>query len=171
MKNESRRKYFKQGLTSSEYSKIHYLLSKHTKFKVCEKCNKHSKRTEWALNEGEKYTYDIRIYKELCVPCHRKSDVTDHQIKTARKTAKSFKGKEGHGSWMIGKSGKNSPKSIKIVQMSMNKEFIKVWDSLTEAANECNIRFISSLSNNIAGRTHSCNGFKWCLLKDYKNED
>lgn len=62
------------------------------------------------------------------------------------------------------KRGKGSKK--KIVQLSLNNDFIKVWDSLTEASTTLGCS-ISSLSQALKGEIKSAFKYKWYFLNDY----
>lgn len=60
----------------------------------------------------------------------------------------------------IAKLGKPSLRKKKINQYTLNMEFIKEWNSLTEAANYYNIS-IGSISQNISNITKTANKFIW----------
>ncbi|RHW38204.1 hypothetical protein D1B33_04765 [Lysinibacillus yapensis] len=57
----------------------------------------------------------------------------------------------------------------KIVQLTINDEFLKCWDSLTEAANELKLNH-TGISNVCRGKLKTSGGFKWKYLRDYENE-
>ena len=54
----------------------------------------------------------------------------------------------------------NKTKSISIDQYTLNDEFIKTWDSTTNAAREMNIN-TSGITNALKGRYKTAGGYKW----------
>lgn len=66
-----------------------------------------------------------------------------------------------------GKSG-GSPKTKKIVQYDLNGNFLKIFNSQTEAAVELNI-LKESLSNCIRNKTYYSGNFLWSSYEDYLN--
>ena len=64
---------------------------------------------------------------------------------------------------MTGRFGKDNPHSKSVVQLTMNGEFIKEFDSITSAQNETGCSNVSMVCNN---KRKSCNGYKW----KFKNE-
>ena len=68
------------------YNRLHVILLKENKkIGVCNFC-KAIRHTEWAKKKGRQYTLNIKNYNELCVPCHRKYDMTDEIRKKMSKT-------------------------------------------------------------------------------------
>ena len=76
-------------------------------------------------------------------------------------------------------SGKECPNSKRVCQISIDGQFIKVWDSATEASNELGIPS-SSLSNVCHGKklrkngdiSKTAGGYVWVFEKDYdSNKD
>ena len=67
----------------------------------------------------------------------------------------------------IGKQKEKSQRrSLKIVQLDKNNNFIKEWESIKSAASELGI-CTSSIWNCINGKYLQANGFKWMYSKDY----
>ena len=67
----------------------------------------------------------------------------------------------------IGKQKEKSQRrSLKIVQLDKNNNFIKEWGSIKSAASELGI-CTSSIWNCINGKYLQANGFKWMYSKDY----
>lgn len=64
------------------------------------------------------------------------------------------------------KNGKNGTRQI--IQLAKNGEYIKTWNSITEAGNELGIN-ISQISTVCRGRYKSAGNFKWIYKEDYKN--
>ena len=129
----------------SEYFRIHNWLSyHHGKANKCEneKCESvNPKRFEWALLKGKQYKKDRNNYIMLCPSCHRKYDYTE---KTRIAQSKARKGV----------SAKNK---IPVSQFDLNGNFIKRYDSYTEAATAVN------------GITTAFGALKRGRLKTYKN--
>ncbi|MNG38488.1 hypothetical protein D3C84_1262170 [compost metagenome] len=57
---------------------------------------------------------------------------------------------------------------IKIVQLTKDSEFIKLWNSSKEASLELNMKS-NSISSCLKGRTKTSGGFKWIYKEDYDN--
>ena len=72
----------------------------------------------------------------------------------------------GENNPMYGKSGKYSPNSKKIVQLTLDNEFIKVWDSISDAVRELGFD-CSTISKCCRGIKHKHKGFKWMYYEDY----
>lgn len=68
---------------------------------------------------------------------------------------------------MLGKKGKDSPASKKVLQFDLDGNFIKKWVSMTEAGKKLNINYsqISMVCNNIYGHK-TAGGFKWKKNKE-----
>ena len=67
---------------------------------------------------------------------------------------------------LISKSGAEHPKSMKVVQLTLEGEFVRVWDSMTETTKEgfscqCVCRCCKK-----ERKTHK--GFKWMYLSEYE---
>lgn len=56
--------------------------------------------------------------------------------------------------------GKDNPKSKKVGQYSLDDELIKVFDSMSDAARECNT-YHSSISACCSGKKQTSGGYKW----------
>ena len=72
----------------------------------------------------------------------------------------------GENNPMYGKSGKYSPNSKKIVQLTLDNEFIRVWDSISEAVRELGFNS-STIAKCCRGIKHKHKGFKWMYYEDY----
>lgn len=61
----------------------------------CEFCKKEGLKYEWALKKEHKYEKNISNFMELCVPCHKKYDLTGRVFspETREKMGKSRRGK------------------------------------------------------------------------------
>lgn len=75
----------KHGEYKSEYNRltaIHQKLRRlYGKANGCIFCGCSEKRRyEWSLIKGHEYSTDIKDYQSLCVPCHRKYDMTEEVI-------------------------------------------------------------------------------------------
>lgn len=58
-----------------------------------------------------------------------------------------------------------------IVQLSLDGEFIREWDMITEAANEIGTT-LSNISCACRGKSQTAGGFRWYYKEDYlKNKD
>lgn len=65
---------------------------------------------------------------------------------------------------MLGRKGALSPRSKKIMQYDKNGNFIKEWDSISDASKAFGIK-ASCISNNLCKRTKSSKGFIWDYLE------
>lgn len=69
-----------------------------------------------------------------------------------------------NGGTITGKETKEKTQK-KVIQLSLDYEFIKQWDGITEAENKLNINNITS---NCKGRRQSAGGYKWMYKEDYR---
>lgn len=60
--------------------------------------------------------------------------------------------------------GLKKPTCKKVIQYSKNNEFIKHWDSMTEASEKMNISK-SDISDCARGRIKTAGGYKWKILE------
>lgn len=74
---------------------------------------------------------------------------------------------ENNASTMLGKLGAEHPKSVSIVQLTLDGQFIRKWGSVSEAERELGIHH-SSISDCCRGRYKSAGGFHWVYAKDYR---
>jgi len=131
-----------------EYAAVHSWLKNHygRAFK-CENENCKSvnpKRFEWALIKGLEYKKDRNNFIMMCPSCHRKYDETDNSKANRSKAHK----------------GNQSFLKKKIVQYDLNWNFIKEFESISEAAKfvngtPCAFTFIKN------GSLKTYKGFKW----------
>ena len=70
----------------------------------------------------------------------------------------------GRSGSLKGKSGKLNANSIPVYQYGLDGQFIKSWDSVSDAARaiKCNP---SQIINQISGRTITCHGYLWSYKK------
>lgn len=72
----------------------------------------------------------------------------------------------GKSNKIIGAKGKDNPRSKKIVQLTLNNEPIKIWDSIREVGRH---GFLSSCVGHCCrGKRKTHKGFKWMYLSDYE---
>lgn len=74
--------------------------------------------------------------------------------------SKQMKGKNNP---MYNKKGKDHPNSSKIVQFDLNDNYIKTWESITDAKNKLNINNISACCRGIRKKAGN---YKWKYFKD-----
>ena len=65
----------------------HWIKSHFGKPDHCEVCGEHSsdRRYNWVNIKNHQYTHERSDYKMMCVPCHRKYDMTPEKIESNRK--------------------------------------------------------------------------------------
>ena len=71
------------GISRSEYDAIHrWMRATYGKADLCEgvDCKGITKRFEWALKQGCRYSFDRDVFIRLCRSCHRKYDMEDGRI-------------------------------------------------------------------------------------------
>lgn len=61
----------------------------------------------------------------------------------------------------------NNPNKIKVVKLSLENEFICIYESLAEASRDVN-GYASHINRCCNGKLKKHKGFKWMYLKDYK---
>lgn len=72
----------------------------------------------------------------------------------------------GKSNRIIGAKGKDNPRSKKIIQLTLNNEPIKIWDSVREVGRH---GFLSSCVGHCCrGKRKTHKGFKWMYLSDYE---
>lgn len=72
----------------------------------------------------------------------------------------------GKSNKIIGAKGKDNPRSKKIIQLTLNNEPIKIWDSVREVGRH---GFLSSCVGHCCrGKRKTHKGFKWMYLSDYE---
>jgi len=162
------REYEKQGLTSVEYRTIHKYICKHNKKAgTCSHCGNSEKRTVWALITGRLYSKDISDYIELCDSCHGKYDFADWRRDLSRETAKVNFGDKRHN---LGSKGIKSGASRKIIQLNINGDVIRYWDSLIDVGREIPGFNSANISRVVTGRNKTAYGFKWIYDPNQKNK-
>ena len=102
-----------------------------------------TKRFEWANISGE-YRRDINDFKQLCVSCHRKMDMTESQ---RQKTSQR----------MLGKTPANTRK---VTQLTKDGVYVKTFSSIREASDTVNI-VRTAISNALSGVSKTAGGFQW----------
>jgi hypothetical protein len=67
------------------------------------------------------------------------------------------------------KNGKNNGRKRNkiVIQLTLNGDFLKEWNSVTEAGDCLGINF-KGISNVCRGKSHSSGGFKWIFKSEYK---
>lgn len=109
----------------------------------CELCGRAEKRKyEWS-NIGHKYNKFRNEWKMLCVPCHRKADVTDELREKFR----------------IINTGIKRPNREARVCGEKNGESI-YYDSVTKASIGLNL-LRTSIHNCLSGKSKTSGGYKW----------
>jgi hypothetical protein len=83
--------------------------------------------------------------KTPCRRCFQKNRIVSEDTKLKMKKI------------MVGKN------TIEIIQLNLNGEFIKIWNSMSEAEIKLKISGVGRVCN---GRRKTCGGFKW----KFKNE-
>lgn len=76
------------------------------------------------------------------------------------------KGRKGTIPPLKGKFSKDNPLSIPIVQLSLQKDFIKDWDSLMDVKRDLGLN-ISNINSCIRGKLKTSNGFIWKYASEY----
>lgn len=71
--------------------------------------------------------------------------------------------------WKVKNNSKKFNKGSKVVQLTMNDEFVNVYDSITKAVLINNFKSVSSISNCCNKSRNSYKGFKWMFLDEYNN--
>ena len=72
----------------------------------------------------------------------------------------------GKSNKIIGAKGRDNPRSKKIIQLTLNNEPIKIWDSIREVGR---YGFSSSpVGACCRGKRKTHKGFKWMYLSDYE---
>ncbi|WP_252225084.1 NUMOD1 domain-containing DNA-binding protein [Clostridium sp. KO2] len=79
---------------------------------------------------------------------------------------KGGKGNKGHRAL----KGRNNPTSKMVVQLTLNGDFIKIWDTMTEAIKSTNTDKSSMIrSCKDKNKRNSANGFLWVYYNEYNN--
>jgi len=146
---------WKGGITANVFKERSNFYLKNWRLKVfqrdkftCQICGAKSKKNNpvklnahhikrWSSNLDLRY--DINNGVTLCENCHKKTD--------------NYKGK---GTFDIG--------GIKIIQYSLNGEFIKEWPSIASAARKLGLGN-TAIANNLKGYSKTSGGFKWSYKK------
>ena len=79
---------------------------------------------------------------------------------TKAKLSQSKKGKPSKRKGAPGLKGAKNPRATPIIQYSMNDEFIKEWDYIGQAAEQCGVA-PSTITGALKGYQKSAGGFKW----------
>lgn len=70
--------------------------------------------------------------------------------------------KRGELNPMYGKYGKLNHRSKPIIQLTLNNDFIKMWDSLRDIERELGFNS-GNISQCCNGKRNTANGYKWCF--------
>ena len=76
-----------------------------------------------------------------------------------QKISQKMKGEKNH---MYGRKGKYHPRSIPVIQLTINGDFVKEW----ECARAASKIYGSNITNCCKGHRNQCGGYKW----EYKNK-
>ena len=105
-------------------------------------------------------------HKKLLISYHLgipRKEETKEKISLALKGIKrseEFKQKhKGKNNWSYGRKGSKSATAKPIIQLNQNGEFIKTWDSITEASIYINVT-VQSICKALKRGTN-CKGYKW----------
>lgn len=79
----------------------------------------------------------------------------NHKLKNGLNA--SLKGKD---CWLYGKTGKQHPCSKKVAQKDLNGNLVKIFESVSEAANSLNVHY-SGISKCCNGHKKTAFGYKW----------
>ena len=131
--------------TDSEYILVHNwikkIAGKPVKYEG-ENCQGRSLTYQWANISGE-YKREIKDWKQLCVSCHKKFDITDN-----------FREKIGRRS--LG----NTYRRRAVIQIDTNRQVSYVHESGEHAAKALGI-LKTSINNCLRGHTKTAGGFRW----------
>lgn len=72
-------------------------------------------------------------------------------------------GKKGIKNPMYGRKGTEHPRALAVIQLTLNGEFVREWESASAAASICG----SHVSGCCRGERSQCGGYKWKYKKDY----
>lgn len=75
--------------------------------------------------------------------------------------------RENAGTAWIGKFGKENKSSIEIVQLTLDGQFIKKWDSISDVQRELGISN-PSIVHCLKGITRSAGGYRWMYYSDWQ---
>lgn len=146
------------------YNQMHVAVRKSYQLKnQCAFCGtKDKNRYELALKKGREYSFDVGDYIELCVPCHRKYDVTDaFKAKCRERVLSNLPDPKGERlPSQKGKVGGSHQAAKPIIQISKSGDMVKAWSSISDASRSLNIS-ISAIGNCINGLSKSSGGFIW----------
>jgi hypothetical protein len=88
------------------------------------------------------------------------NDQKDAISKAQKNRVRTDKEKEFHRNILIGKTGKESRRALKVSQFSKNGEFIRDWDCIMDVEREIGIKH-NAICNNLKGLSKSSGGFIW----------
>ena len=133
---------------------------------------KHSEETKKLLSDlhkGNKYSLGFK-HSDITKDKMSKSKTgKKHNLETINKMISSSIGRtqndETKEKLSIINKGKTATNKVKIYQLDLNDNIIKLWDSITEAANYFNIT-PSSISSVCNGRNKTINGYKWLYFDE-----
>lgn len=139
-------KCYWKATRSYTYNAIHkWIHSRLGKATYCSVNPKHkSKRYEWS-SISRKYKRDLKDYRQLCLSCHRKYDMTK---KIKAKISKTLKGKY-YG---------NREKSI--AQFIPPDHYIERYDSIIQASRKSGIGY-PNIIRALKSQKYTAGGYKW----------
>lgn len=146
--NREEKAYNWKGEKAGYQSKHQWVRKYYGKASYCSDDPSHvSKRYEWA-NISRKYKRDISDWKQLCISCHRKFDITDE---TRRKLS-------------IANSRPRPSRRKAIRGINENGDFF-TYPSVTEAARALNIHR-TGISSCLVGRGLTAGKLKWSYINE-----
>lgn len=131
---------------------------------------------QYLLGEIEKYGFDAFVVDEVFDVAITQDELNQKETYYIEQFDSYMNGYNMTcgGTFEIGHempSGKNSPCSKPVCQISHDGKLIKVWDCLTVAAKELGLHK-GAISNVCVGRKETSGGFVWVYESDYdKNKD
>lgn len=134
-----------QRIGVSKYSSTHtWVYRNFGKAESCVECHDGSKRLyHWSNISGE-YKRDKSDWRQLCVSCHKKADMTELSLVNLHIISKRPKPK----AW----------RSVK--QVNLLGDVVGKYRSLKEASSKTKIS-VTAINNNLCGRSKTAGGFRW----------
>jgi len=135
---------------------------------------KHSEKTKKILSDlhkGNKYSLGFKHSDMTKDKMSKSKTGKKHNLETINKMISSSIGRtqsdETKEKLSIINKGKTATNKVKVYQLDLNDNIIKLWDSITEAANYFNITpsIISSVCN---GRNKTTSGYKWLYFDEQR---
>lgn len=138
------------GLDKRDYEKIHrWVRKKYGYAQYCENidCTRKSKTFQWALKRGYKYEKKINNFIQLCVPCHKKYDMTDNVRENISN------GKKQNLNW----------NTRAVIKIDLSGKELDTYKSISEAGRMNNLT-LKAIHNALNGVAKTSGGYKWKYL-------